>query len=163
MVKLFRSFSFTAITLLLMFSFHGCKSSTLPPLENQALNTASPSYQADSSPKSTQYASVSLYLGAKQTSSTLDGVIKDDYKGTQSKCDSLGTYAYKLENGSLFTVLISSGNLAANTEIGYALINQTSSNAFLALWRINSDYTVCISGSNVTIDEMTAFLNDVCK
>ncbi len=160
MARFFKFFSFLAIMLFLFSSF-GCQ---VPdsPLPTEAPLLASPSQEAVFSPQSTNAASLSLFIGIKEDASSLDGILIDEYKNAQSKCDSLGTYAFKLENGSLFTVLISSGNLASDTDIGYALIKQTSDNAFLALWRINADYTVSVSGNNVTFDEMNAFLNAFC-
>lgn len=161
LTRTFRYFCFAGVLLIAVLSFTACKSENLPT--QSPLPTVLPSFNAVATPNTTQTAAYSLFLGTKESSSSLDGIISDTYKGVQSKCDSLGTYAYKLENGAVFTILISSGNLASVADVGYASIIQTSDSAFLALWRVNDEYTVSVSGNSTTFDEMTDFLNEVCK
>lgn len=100
-----------------------------------------------------------IFIGIKESISSLEEILPETYKGTTSMCDGLSTYAFKLESGMLFTVNLSDTDITGGTETGYARVMKTGENAYLLLWKISENTTVSISGSNVTRDDITEFIN----
>lgn len=109
--------------------------------------------------ESTASSDETFYLNEFDTDiSGFEKLLPDEYRGALRLSDGNSTFAFKCTDGGLFTVNIDT-TVSDSIAVGHCMMMNTGEGAYLALWRINREYTVSVSGSGVSEDEMKEFLN----
>lgn len=143
-------------SLAISFLFTACSTKKGDDTAVSPTKTAQPTIEASASiPVGQEY----IFIGIKTGISSLEGILPETYKNAPSMSDGASTYAFKLESGILFTVNLSDTDITGGTETGYARVMKTGESSYLLLWKISENTTVSISGSNVTRDDITEFIN----